>query len=267
MSRPVPPNLLDRLMAEAQADDYALADAAPATRGGLVAATGLLAVIGFLLAAAFWQQEAVQPSATDRRQVLIDRVEAAGEQTQQLQEKAAELRSSVSQLQQLASSGLGEDFTEQLRALEIASGFVGLTGPGAVLVMDDADPPLPPGVEPDEAKVLDMDLQLAVNGLWESGAQAVAINDVRLTSVTAIRTAGEAILVDYRPLEPPYRITAVGPSDLGEVFEGSETAKELKGLGRDYGIQSEVRSAREVTVPASTANLPVRAEVVKGASP
>ncbi|HQR78791.1 MAG TPA: DUF881 domain-containing protein [Actinomycetota bacterium] len=268
MNRPVPPNLLDRLMAEAQADDYALAqEQAPTTRGSLVVAAGLLAVIGFLLAVAFWQHEAVQPAAADRRQVLIDRVESAEERAQESQAKAADLRASVSQLQKLASSGLGEDFADQLRAVEIASGFVALTGPGVILTVDDAHPPLPAGVEPDEARVLDIDLQLAVNGLWEAGAQAVAINDVRLTSVTAIRTAGEAILVDYRPLEPPYRISAIGPPDLAEVFAGTETAGDLKQLGRDYGIQSDVRSVREVNVPASTANLPVRAEVVKGASP
>lgn len=96
------------------------------------------------------------------------------------------------------------------------------------------------------------------------GAQAIAINGVRLTSVTAIRTAGEAILVDYRPLEPPYRIDAIGPSDLADRFSQSQAGDDLAQLGEDYGIQSEVSAADEVTVPASTANLPTRAEVVKG---
>ena len=75
------------------------------------------------------------------------------------------------------------------------------------------------------------------------GAQAIAINGVRLTSVTAIRTAGEAILVDYRPLEPPYRIDAVGPADLCRPLPAeSQAGDDLAQLG-DYGIQSEVTAA------------------------
>lgn len=262
----LPDNLLDRLIAEAQADDYALAEPegpAPRTRRA-IAALAVFAVIGLLFTAAFWQRQTVQPAAQDRRQALIDRISAYSQRAAASQQQAEELRASVSQLQQLASSGLGPGFAEQLQALEVASGFVGLKGPGALLTMADAQPPLPRGVEPDEARVLDIDMQTAVNGLWEAGAGAIAINDIRLTSLTAIRTAGEAILVDYRPLEPPYRIVAIGPSDLAENFSGSETNDELDQLRTDYGIQSEVTGEDELNVPASTSNLPTKAEVLKG---
>jgi len=260
-----PDNILDRLIAEAQADDYALAQRrGPTTRGNPLIAALLFALIGVLLATAFWQRQSVQPVAEQRRAELVERIRVQGERAEASQAQAAELRASVSQLQQLASDGLGEDFGAQLRAVEIATGFVGLQGPGAVLTMDDAVPPLPRGVDPAEAKVLDIDMQGAVNGLWQAGAQAIAINGVRLTSVTAIRTAGEAILVDYRPLEPPYRIDAIGPSDLADRFSQSQAGDDLAQLGEDYGIQSDVSAADEVTVPASTANLPTRAEVVKG---
>jgi len=260
-----PASLLDRLIAEAQADDYSLAQQRSATTpGNPIIATVLFAVIGMLLVTAFWQRQSVQPAAEQRRDDLISRIDEDTQRAGQSEEQAAQLRASVSQLQQLATSGLGDQFSEQLRALEVATGFVGLTGPGAVLTMDDAEPPLPRGVEPAEAKVLDTDMQMAVNGLWEAGAQAIAINDVRLTSVTAIRTAGEAILVDYRPLEPPYRIAAIGPADLADRFGEGQASQDLAQLGTDYGIQSEVTAADVVEVPASTANLPQRAEIVKG---
>ena len=35
-----------------------------------------------------------------------------------------------------------------------------------------------------------------VNGLWQAGAEAISINGQRLTSTSAIRFAGQAILVD-----------------------------------------------------------------------
>lgn len=266
MREHLPENLLERLIAEAQADDYALAQQPPGPRSARAVVAGILlfVVLGFVFATAAWQRQTVQTDSQSRREALIDRIEQATERAEEDQVKATQLRSSVSQLQQLATSGLGDDFAEQLQAVQIASGFVGLAGPGAILTMQDAVPPLPRDVQPDEAKVLDIDLQVAVNGLWESGAQAIAINDIRLTSVTAIRTAGQAILVDYKPLEPPYRVAAVGPSGLAETFAGSDAQTELTQLSRDYGIQSEVVADESVSVPASTANLPTRADVLKG---
>ena len=268
MSRHVGENLLDRLIAEAQADDYALAieqSGQPTAAGGRgVVGALLFALIGLLLAAAFWQTQSVQPVAAERREALVAQIESATTAARE-----AELAGHHTALDGLRTAatchpGARGRVRGQLRALEVASGFVGLEGPGAELVMADGSPPLPKGVALDEATVLDIDMQTAVNGLWEAGAYAIAINDIRLTSMTAIRTAGEAILVDFRPLEPPYRIAAIGPEDLARRFARTQASDDLDQLRKDYGIQSEVVAADSVTVPASTANLPTKAEVMKG---
>jgi uncharacterized protein YlxW (UPF0749 family) len=267
VSRHLPENLLDRLIHEAQADDYGLAhNARRRTLGSITAAVLVFVVIGVVLAAAFWDRRSGVSAAQERRSALVERVERASVAGEQTQARVAELRGVVSQLQQLVAGGLGEGFTAQVEALQIASGFVGLQGPGAVVTMRDAQSPLPPGVDPDEARVLDIDMQAAVNGLWQAGARAIAINGIRLTSTTAIRTAGEAILVDYRPLEPPYRIVALGPTDLADRFRDSTTYGDLSDLGTEYGIQSEVAAEDALVVPASTANLPLRAEVDRSAA-
>lgn len=52
---------------------------------------------------------------------------------------------------------------------------------------------------------------MIVNGLWQAGATDMAINGRRLTPTSAIRAAGEAILVNYRPMSPPYVVSAIGP--------------------------------------------------------
>ena len=66
----------------------------------------------------------------------------------------------------------------------------------------------------DVSRVLDVDLQSVVNGLWAGGAEAVAVNGQRLTALTTIRAAGSAILVDFRPVTSPYEVSAIGPDDL-----------------------------------------------------
>ena len=46
--------------------------------------------------------------------------------------------------------------------------------------------------ETDDGRVTDRDLQTVVNEVWAAGAEAVAVNGQRLTSLSAIRSAGDA---------------------------------------------------------------------------
>jgi uncharacterized protein YlxW (UPF0749 family) len=110
--------------------------------------------------------------------------------------------------------------------------------------------------------VLDSDVQTAVNGLWQAGAEAIAINGRRLTATTAIRTAGSAILVDFKPLVPPYRIEAIGdPAGLVTAYDATRSARDLAALAETYSLQLAVAAADELALPAATAILPTRATV------
>ena len=75
-----------------------------------------------------------------------------------------------------------------------------------LIVVDDS----PAASSDARDRVLDLDLQMLANGLWQAGAEAVAINGHRLSGLTAIRSAGDAITVDYRSLTRPYRVEAIG---------------------------------------------------------
>jgi uncharacterized protein YlxW (UPF0749 family) len=98
--------------------------------------------------------------------------------------------------------------------------------------------------------VLDTDIQLVVNGLFASGADAVSVNGQRVTVLSPIRSAGEAVLVGFRPLTPPYVVNAVGPDSLGTTFEESSARQELAGLESAYGIGVDVSQQDDLTVPA-----------------
>src|SRR5690606_14290788 len=90
------------------------------------------------------------------------------------------------------------------------------------------------------------------NGLWAAGAEAIAINGHRLTTLTAIRSAGPAILVDLAPLVAPYRIEAVGDvRTLQTEFARSRAATHLAYIMATYDITSTTRAATELSLPGA----------------
>ena len=147
-----------------------------------------------------------------------------------------------------------------LGTLEQLVGAASTTGPGIVVTVDDAPArPVTGGAAPgatepapvDDGRVRDRELQAIVNALWASGAEAVSINGQRLTPQAAIRSAGDAILVDYRPLSPPYRVSAVGPPDrLQTDFAASSVARQFRTYASVLGIGFSVEAEPSLTLPA-----------------
>ena len=143
----------------------------------------------------------------------------------------------------------GPALAAQLAEVELAAAGTAVTGPGVAVTVQDAEVDAVTGLVPEGGEVLDRDLQLVANGLWQAGAEAVAVNDHRLGATTAIRAAGEAILLDLRPLVPPYVVTAVGDEGLADRFDEGPAAAQLRGLARDYGLRWMAERADLVTLP------------------
>ena len=172
----------------------------------------------------------------------------------------ASLRQQINTAQAAALSQQSQTgLTAELEKLELAAGTVPVTGPGVVLTVDDAAtkaeadaPDTNPraATGPDQGKVIASDLQIVVNGLWEAGAEAIAVNGHRLTSRAAIRSAGAAILVDYRPLTRPYVITAIGDQgSLGVEFADNSGGSYLQSLKNNYKVRSDLKNRSSVSVP------------------
>jgi uncharacterized protein YlxW (UPF0749 family) len=85
---------------------------------------------------------------------------------------------------------------------------------------------------------------------------------------TAIRSAGEAILVDLRPLSPPYVLRAVGDRDRMEpAFVDSPTARKLQTWTSLYGLGFKVRRQSDLRLPAAASPGLVRAAPAAAARP
>ena len=242
---------LDPGYADAAARRAASGSAPPASGRWLTAAA--LAVIGFLLAVAYHQAVAEAPSASRARADLVADVRARQKVTDDLQRRADQLRTQVDQARDDALAD--SDNAARLRNLAAGAGTAKVTGDGAVVRVVDA----PPNVDPVTAKtdeenlglVLDRDLQEIANGLWQSGAEAVAVNGQRLIATSTIRAAGGVILVDFKPVTSPYEVAAIGPGDLADTFGGSPTAKRFKRYVDSYRMQFIVKKRTNLTLPAA----------------
>ncbi|TDD62460.1 DUF881 domain-containing protein [Actinomadura darangshiensis] len=250
---------LDPGYAEAAARRAAAGGAPPRRRLRGAGVLLVLALTGTLVAVAGIEVHRSEPVAAERRSRLVDEIHARTAETDGLQHRLDRLRADTERRRAaaLARSDEGRRARGRLTRAAAAAAAAPATGGGLVVTLADAPREDPAGhPAPDRApgggRVYDQDLQVLVNGLWAAGADAIGVNGQRLTATTAIRTAGEAILVDYRPLSGPYEVTALGdPGDLRDAFTGSAADRRLKALKDRFGIGYGTRRAGEVRLPAA----------------
>jgi uncharacterized protein YlxW (UPF0749 family) len=249
---------LDDGYAEAAARKKAAGEGAlPKTlraRLGLAAGLVLAALVVTVGAA---QARVAAPVVAKERQELVDRIDRETAAADKLEGTVDRLRDDVSARQRQALKRSGGDKSELVGLL---SGAVAVHGPGVKLVVDDAKEatsggdgnPRETSDFSDTGRVRDRDMQRVVNGLWASGAEAVAINGQRLTALSAIRAAGEAILVDNKPLVPPYTVLAVGDGErLSTNFQDSADGLYLHALQENYGIRTSISVQSDLRLPAA----------------
>jgi uncharacterized protein YlxW (UPF0749 family) len=230
----------------------------PRPRWRQVGASGLrlstLLVVGFLLAVAYREAVSAEPERSRAHAGLVQEVKTGQERTDALQVESDKLRREVTAAQQAALGGSAEELA-RVRAQEAAAGLVPVTGPGTVVRLADAPSPIDPNTgrpsTTEVNRVLDVDLQSVVNALWAAGAEAVAVNGQRLTATSTIRTAGNAILVDFRPVTSPYEVSAIGPTELEKAFQHTTTAATMADLAKRYGLGYATWSASELALPAA----------------
>ncbi|MFD8079684.1 DUF881 domain-containing protein [Streptomyces sp. NPDC059718] len=274
-------SLLTNVMEHSLDDGYAEATARrgatgtsrlPGTlRGRLVLALGLvLAAVVVTIGAA--QTQVAAPTLAKERQKLIDRIESETRTADELQKSVDGLRDDVAAKQRQALNDRDGD-TERVALL---AGATPVRGPGIELEVNDAkEASSGGGSDPrttsdftDTGRVRDRDMQRVVNGLWAAGAEAISINGQRLTSLSAIRAAGDAILVDNRPLVPPYTILAIGdPQKLSTSFQDGADGQYLHVLQENYGIRVRISEKEKLELPAAPSLIIRSATPVPSAGP
>jgi len=209
----------------------------------------VLALLGFMVATSVHATRRSRRSEQPRRTQLVSLIRARQHDVDRLSAQLARLRADANRTQR--SLLRRENVTSaRVKREQLEAGLTDVAGPGVEVVLRDStrtarDPSLQGAL-----RIRDTDLQLVVNALWSTGAEAVAVNGQRLVATTAIRLAGDTITVNLRPLITPYRVLAVG-ADAG-AFRRTDVAVRFHRWVDTYGLGFGVHAHHRVTVPAFT---------------
>jgi uncharacterized protein YlxW (UPF0749 family) len=232
-------------------------------------------LIGFTVAVAWVHTNRSAPAAARVHADLVTRVRAAQQIDGRLAASAGTLAAEANRLRDEALPSDGA-VRSQLDRDELLAGVTAVSGPGLVVRLADPPPSSPtpvggrPGTTPlsETAVLTDRDIRAVVNELWHDGAEAISVNDVRLTTTTAIRFAGQAVLVDFRPVTSPYTIRAIGDRNVLETaFVDSAVASRYQTLAGARGVEFSFDQANQLTLPASAAVAPRYAQPATTPSP
>jgi uncharacterized protein YlxW (UPF0749 family) len=265
------PSLLRALLSEHLDPGYAAAaekrSRAAIPRSGRARVFGWLwqalaaMLVATVFAAAVAQARSVAPGIRSAQQLLVRSVRSTEDAAAKLAQRRSALSTRVDDVQRLAlaDNAEGQRLLTRLDALSLAAASTAIIGPGLTVTVTD------PGASPNLSDVskqrvngsrqiiLDRDLQLVVNSLWASGAEAISVGGVRVGPSVTIRQAGGAILVDNNPTGSPYRILAVGPPhSMQDVFDNSPGLQRLRLLEVSYGVGVTVNVSDGLSLPAGS---------------
>lgn len=234
-----------------------------------------LLALGFLIAAQLAAEGPRIRYTTQERSVLVETALGLQAQQDDLKDRIVALRNDIQSLEQQGAGDTStiHDLNDRLQEARIVAGLIRMKGTGIVVRIEDSTTPVPPGGNEADYLANAADLRTVVALLWQSGAEAIAINDERITTTSSIVDIGGSVLVNQAYLTGPYDITALGPKELFAQLSASPGWEEFVRTRRgSFGIGISWAEPDEVDVPAFAGSVTLReshavASPAPGASP
>jgi uncharacterized protein YlxW (UPF0749 family) len=214
---------------------------------GKISIMAICVLVGIMLSIQFRTSESYGPNLRDTRvsdlalknSTLNDEKEALSEEVVSLRQKLTSVDS---------GSQLTADLQTELKKSNMAAGLIPVYGPGIIVTLNDSPRALQPGDDPNNLLVHDEDILKIVNEMKASGAEAIAVNDQRITAMSEIRCAGTTILVNWNKMAPPFIIKAIGDTQLlesGLSIRGGELE-----ILKSWGLQTQLERNDRIDIPA-----------------
>lgn len=223
-------------------------DAEPPARSPrrTAAVVAAVAVFGVLVTTAAVQTSQNADVEDAGRASLIEQVLAQRDAVASLQDQNVVLRDEIAALDDrlAATDSALRSVQSDNERLAVRTGGTAVRGAGVRLTVDDP--------EQGEERIRKEDLFLLINGLWEAGAEAIALNGYRLGVLTSINNSDVAINVDSSALLPPYTLLAIGDvRTLGADLLDTSTFATFDSLQDRYGFRFDMDDEESIVLPAT----------------
>lgn len=189
-----------------------------------------------------------------RSPVNVDVSDSLAERARQRADTLAGLEIEISQMRAKVANVAGPEVSHALgddKGLQISTSTIPLRGEGLRVTINEARPSGVDAERRNRGRVRDHDVRMVVNALWSAGAEAISVNGIRIGPGSFIRTAGQSILVNISPIQPPYVIEAIGdaPAMSVALIQG-ETGDYLSSIESAHGISLQPQAVSELLLPA-----------------
>lgn len=231
----------------------------PQIQGWQVTLTLFLLLVGFLLVVQFRagteiRREAELPTVRVRDlAVMVNQQEDA---LQALQVEVERLRAKLQEYKTAAAEGrsAAETLANDADSYRLVLGRTAVQGPGVLVRLKEGIST--GGVVGGQLQAQAQDLSGLVNELWSAGAEAIAINGVRILATTGIKQDERGIAAGNFRLEGPYLIRAIGNQNLMTSVLNLRGGF-VEGL-RSVGLSVEVAGVDSQVLPPTTGQLRFR---------
>ena len=139
---------------------------------------------------------------------------------------------------------------QQLQEAQMNAGMVGVTGPGVRITLDDSKRVAIGQEDPSSFVIHEQYIREIFNALWNGGAEAISVNDQRVTSDTEVFCSGSYIQINGTRQMPPYVIEAIGDSNNLSSALKFYRWFQLGDLQKQTGITRKLEVLSKVVIPA-----------------
>lgn len=182
-------------------------------------------------------------------------------ENQQLANDNEKLRQELAKYEEGQNAAMLAD--QQLLDAKRNAGLNSMNGPGLQITLDDSNRQAK-GVDTQNYVIHEAYIRQLVNILWSGGAEAISVNDQRITSDTEIFCSGPFIQINGTRQMTPYVISAIGDSrNLQSALNFYYLWDQLEDFQKQYGITRQLEVLDNLTVPAGKLRTYHYAEPVK----
>ena len=194
---------------------------------------------------------------------IISEIETLKKEKEELSATNSKISGELKQMEETAAKdgNLGTDIKNQLDNARMHLGIVDVKGPGITLTIT-------PKTSIFGAKSIDSNRDLGeeelvhiVNLIWYSGAEAISINDIRITPQTGIKTAGNGIAIGSTgKVYPRDKIVIKAIGEKGRLNVGISFPGSLE-YGALPNYNNEIKSEDDIIIGKTTQSL--KSEFIK----